>query len=88
MVSLNMITNFPITSCNIQNANNVFGPKISSMKGKSFMRQPEVVVSDYVEIPKEILGINTELEILVDIVFVNNFPFLVSVIKKIKFRTV
>ena len=58
------------------------------MKGKSFRRRPEYVVSNYVEIPKEILSMNAGLEVSVNVMFVNNMALLVSVIKRLKFTTI
>ena len=54
------------------------------MKGKSVRRRPESVVSDYVDIPEEILGMNTYLKVSVDVMFVNKSYFLVCVSKWIK----
>ena len=88
MVSLNMINNLPVTFRNILNTNNIFGPDVPSMKGKSVRRKQESVVSNYVKIPKGILEINTNLEISVDGMFVKKFLFLVSASKNLKFSTI
>ena len=88
MVSSNMITNYPITYCKIQNANKIFGPGVPTMKGKSVSRRSEAVVSYYMGIPEEILAMNTDLEVSVDVMFVKKFPFLVSVMKRLKFMTI
>ena len=61
MVSSNMITNFTINLLDIKNDNMIFGPNVSSMKGKSVRRQPEAVVSKYMKIPEEILKMKTGL---------------------------
>ena len=58
------------------------------MKGKSVRRRPEAVVSDYVEIPKQILSMNTGLEVSVDVMLINKLDFLVSVSKQLKFTTI
>ena len=88
MVSLNMINNLPVTFRNILNANNIFGPDVPSMKVKSVRRRPEAVVSNYVEISKEILDMNTNLEVSVDVMFINKLTFLVSTSKRLNFTTV
>ena len=87
MVSSNMKTNSTVTSHKIQNSNKIFGPDIPSMKGKSFRRRPKSAVRDYVEILEEILRMKTDLEVLVDVIFVNKLPFLVSTSKILKFTT-
>ena len=38
MVSTNMISNSPISVVDISNTENIYGPQMSSLKGKSSMR--------------------------------------------------
>ena len=72
----------------VKNAKLVFGPDITSLKGKSVRRKPDSVVTYYVEIPMEILNSRKELEVLTDIMFINKLPFLVSIIRGLKFTTI
>ena len=58
------------------------------MKEKSVRRKPEAVVSNYMETPEDILSMITGLEVLVDIMFVDNLAFLVSVSKRLNFTTI
>ena len=58
------------------------------MKIKSVRRRKEAVVSKYINIPEEVLGINTKLEVLFYVIFFNKLPFLVSVSKRLKFTTI
>ena len=55
MVRSNMIVNCPVTFSDVKKAKLIFGPDITSLKGKSVRRKPASVVTDYVEIPREIL---------------------------------
>ena len=59
MVRLNMIVKYPVTFDNVKNSKLIFGPDITSLKGKSAKRKPASVVTDYVEIPREILESRT-----------------------------
>ena len=52
MVCSNMIVNCPVTFSDVKNAKLIFGPDISSLKGKSVRRKLDSVVTDYVEIPR------------------------------------
>ena len=88
MVRSNMIVNSPVTFSDVKNAKLVFGPDITSLKGKSFRRKTDSVVTDYVEIPREILDARTELEVLTDIMFINKLPFLVSISQQLKFSRI
>jgi hypothetical protein len=88
MVSSNMITNCPVTSTDVDNANTLFGPDLATLKGKTFRITPPPVVTDYVQILSEIMSLNRNATLAIDIMFVNGLPFLVSISRKIKFTTV
>ena len=88
MVSYNMILNFPFTPQDIKNNDKIFGPDVPYMKGKSIRSRPEAVVSDYFNIPKDILSMNMGLEVSVNVMFINKLDFLVSVSKRLKFTTI
>ena len=75
MVRLNMIVNCPVTFDNVKNTKLIFGPDITSLKEKLFRRKPASVVTDYIDIPREILESRKELEVSTDIMFINKlFP--------------
>ena len=75
MVFSNITINFSGTFDDVKNAKFVFGPDITSLKGKSVRRKPASVVKDYVEIHREILESRTELEVSTDIMFIKKLPF-------------
>ena len=88
MVSSNTIVNFLVTPQDKTNSDKIFRTNAPSMTGKSVRRHPEDVVFDYVEIPKDILSMDTGLEVSVDVMLVNKLEFLVSVSKQLKFTTI
>ena len=51
-------------------------------------RKPSSVVTDYVEIPREILESRKELEVSTDIMFINKILFLASISRRLKFTTI
>ena len=83
-----MIANCHVTPEDIKNTDKIFGPDVPSMRGKSVRRRSEAVVSDYVEIPKGILSMNTGLEVSVNVMFISKLSFLVSVSKILNFTTI
>jgi hypothetical protein len=87
MLRSNMINNCPVISKSVSAANKIFCPDIASMKGKTKRRQPEPVVTDYVEIPKAILDLDKDVTLTVNVMFVDGIPFLVTNSRKIKFTT-
>jgi hypothetical protein len=88
MVRSNMIKNCTVTATDIANANKIFGPDLPSLRGKTVQVTPPPVVTDYVQIPREIMSLNRNVTLLIDIMFVNSLLFMVSVSRKIKFTTV
>ena len=70
MVRSNMIVNCPITFSCVKNTKLVFGTDITSLKGKSVRCNPASVVTDYIEIPREIID-SKELEFSTYIMFIN-----------------
>ena len=46
MVRSNVIVNCPVTFSDVKNANLIFGPDITSLKGKSVSHKPASVVTD------------------------------------------
>ena len=51
-VRLNTIVNCPVTFDDVKNAKLIFGPDITSLKGKPVRRNPASAVKDYIEIPR------------------------------------
>jgi hypothetical protein len=88
MVSSNMIKNCPISPTDITNAHKICGPDIAALKGKTVRRTPAGLMTEYAEIPKEIISLNKNTTLAVDIMFVCGLPFMVSISRKIKFTTV
>ena len=88
MVRSNMIYNCLATLQDVKNAKLFFGPDATSLKGKPVSHNPDSVVTDYVEIPQEILESLKELEVSTDIMFINKLLFLVSINRGLKFTMI
>ena len=88
MVCSNMIVNCPINFDDVKNAKLIFGPDITSLKGKSVRLKIASVVTDYVETPREILESHKELEVSMDTMFINTLLFLASISRWMKFNTI
>ena len=84
----NMIKNCPVTSKDVQIAEEIFGPSVSSLKGKSTRRAPKPVISDWIEIPKELILKHHEIELCMDTMFVNDVGMLTAIDRTIRFRSV
>jgi hypothetical protein len=87
MVSSNMIRNCPVTPADISAANKVFVPNVASVKGKTVWATQEPVITEYVEVPKEIVDLNKDVTITADVRFVDGIGFMITSSRKIKFTT-
>ena len=85
MVRSNTIVNCPVTFDNVKNTNLIFGPDITSLKGKSVRRKPASIVTDCIEIPRGILESSKDVEVSTEIMFINKVLFLVSISRGLKF---
>jgi hypothetical protein len=79
MVRSQMISNCDVTPTAIKNANQIFGPNLAGVRGRTIRTAPEPVRVDYVQIPRAILDRHGIVTLAVDCMFVNGVPFLVSV---------
>ena len=68
-------------------AEQIFGPDIGSLKGKTIRRQPPRVKVDEVALPITIQQHYQEVTLGCDIMFVNKIPFLFSISRHIRFGT-
>eukprot|EP00957_Ditylum_brightwellii_P024507 1849892-Ditylum_brightwellii.AAC.1 len=48
---------------------------------------PKPVVTDYIDVPPELMEIHKDVTLAVDIMFVNKMPILTSISRHIKFTT-
>jgi len=87
MVSRNMIQNCPVTTTDITNALAIFGPDLTSIRGKTVRRTPAPVVADYVAVPRALVEQNKVVTLAADVFFVDSTAFLITVSQRIKFIT-
>ena len=83
-----MIKNCPVTEEDVVIAEKIFGKDIAALKGKTTCTSPIPVTTDVVAIPKALKQQHCKIELCVDIMFVQNIPFLTTISKQICYRTV
>ena len=86
-VRSNIIQNCPVTIEDVTIADKIYGPDISSLKGKSTRRKPKPVKKDTIEIPKELIAKNHDIDLCIDTMFMNECGMLTAIDKTVKFRS-
>jgi hypothetical protein len=88
LVQTNQIKNCPVTVDDINVCENIYGPDIYSMKGKTVRPKPKVVVNDYLEVPTELVEAHKKVILCMDIMFIDEVRFLITVSKHLKYITI
>ncbi len=87
LLHTNFIKNCPVTVKDVTIAEKIFGPSVSRLKGKSTQRKPNVVTTDVIDIPRELIEKNRKVELCMDTMFINKEGMLTMIDKSIKFRS-
>jgi hypothetical protein len=87
LIASNQIRNLPVTVDDVKVAEKIFGPDIGSLKGKTTRHKPAPVVSDYIEIPKELIMSHNNATLCIDGIKINGIHFLTTISRNIMYRT-
>ena len=87
IIENNLLPNCPVNRRDVLRAEQIFGPDIGSLKGKTVRRQPPRVEVEEVSIPPTIQQHYQQVTLACDIMFVNKIPFLMSISRHIRFGT-
>jgi hypothetical protein len=87
LLKMNAIRNCPVTTEDVNIDKKIFGPNMSSLKGKSTRGKSTPVQEDTVKIPEELIANNREIELCIDIMYVNECGFMTTIDQMIRFRS-
>ena len=76
LIRNNMLLNCPVTIEDVKNCEQIFGAPVASLKGKTTRQKPDIVTTDYFEVPKDILHRHKNVILSADIFYVQRIPFL------------
>jgi hypothetical protein len=87
LLLMNVIQNCPVTVEHVNISEKIFGPDMSSLKGKSTRRKPKPVRSDLIEIPQEIITKHHDIDLCMDAMYVAECGMLTAIDRTIKFQS-
>ena len=70
IIRINGLKNCPVTIEDINIAKNIFGKDVSTLKGKTTRRKPNIVVNDYVEVPEALKKAQRDIHLCVNIMYI------------------
>ena len=86
-LTMNSIGNCPVTKLDLEIAEEIYGPDMGTLKGKTTRTKPKPVVSNIVDIPPELTAAQHKVDLCFDTMFVNGYPYFTTISKRIMFRT-
>ena len=87
IIDNNMVKGLPITRQDVKLAEKIYGPNVYALKGKTTNRKVDHVVAPITNIPKQLLKKYKNVTLCIDVMFVNNIKFLLTVSQHIDFVT-
>ena len=87
-IGIKHLANCPVTRADIIAARDILGPNLGSLKGKTVRHPNEHVPGGMEGVPHEIMSLHKNVTLCIDIMFINKIPFLVTISRNLKFRTV
>ena len=89
MIRENRLKNCPINVEDALRAIDIYGQDIAALRGKTVRQQPIHVQAPTISpVPPAILQHHKKIHLYADVCFINNLPFLVSISRVLKLRTV
>ena len=88
IIQTNQIKNCPITIEDINICEQIYGPDVATLKGKTVRTKPKPVVRDYVEIPRQLIQAHKGIILFADIMWIDGVPLLITLSKHVKFITI
>ena len=86
-LDFNYIRNCPVKSKDLDIAEKIYGPPISTSKGRMTKKKPSSVRYDTVAIPRYLLTRHRQVELCWDVMFVNAMMFLATIDRSVRFRS-
>ena len=86
-LAMNAIANLPVTTADVDLAERIFGKDLGTIKGKTVRKRPLPMVPNHIEVPKELYEQRSDLALCMDIMFVNELPYMTTITRSLYYRT-
>ena len=78
----------PLTKADIQAAEDIYGPNLGGLKGKTVDRPNPHVPAGVDHVPTAIMDVHHSVTLAIDVMFINKVAFLITTSRNLKFGTV
>ena len=78
----------PLTKVDIQAAEDIYGPNLGALKGKTVDRSNPHVPAGVDHVPTSIMDVHHSVTLAIDVMFINKVAFLITISRNLKFGTV
>ena len=85
---MNGVQNCPVRPVDVDIAENIFGPDMAALKGKSVRRKPKPVLEDWIQLPEEIHNKHRRIELCMDIMYIDGVGLMTAVDRSIRYRSI
>ena len=86
-VGIKHMSDCPINRADIAAADDIFGPNLGSLKGKTVRKANPHVITSTGGLPPDIMKLHKDVTLAIDIMFVNKIAFIMTIWRSIKFIT-
>ena len=83
----NLFKNCPITVKDVNFSEKIFGTDVSTLKGRSTRPRPPQIMDNTIEIPEELLRNNEEIDLAIDLIFINQVILLTAIDQTTRYRS-
>ena len=87
-VAVTHLKGCPLTKGDVQAAEDIYGPNLGSLKGKTVDRPNPHVQAGVDHVPNTIMDVHQSVTLAIDIMFINKVAFLITIFRNLKFGTV
>ena len=87
-VAVSHLKGCPVTKADVKAAEDIYGPNLGALKGKTVARPNPHVPAGVDHVPTSIMDVHRSITLAIDVMFINKVAFLITTSRNLKFGTV